>query len=258
MSPKSVPTVNGIQEEQEKHMNVADYIKRNIEYEHIRSFFDISSIEDMRGNIMPIWLIVMIAFMGVLGFTVSGIENICEAILYFSMFPILLFLNVAIRKNTQKYSKFGKLYALLFIVALEYALVKMCSMGKVQYELLIGLNVLMWIFQTAFFVVIMIKTKKTNKRTKEKYLTGIHYIQWIIVMIGLLPIVLQRHQKVSYVNFKMLVPAVILMLSALVVNCVNSILFEIIYREEIAAELEKQREALEEKKANRRKLKRKK
>ena len=39
------------------------------------------------------------------------------------------------------------------------------------------------------------------------------------------------------IHFDLLVPAVIIMLSVLVVNGVNSILFDVIYKEEIANEL---------------------
>ncbi len=241
-------------------MNLCKTIKKYILYENVRCFFDIVSDNDVCGNILPVWFIVMIAIIGVLGFVISGMESIVEVILYFSMFPLMCIYNIVVKRNTQKYRKYSKINALLYVFALEYAAVKICSMSAVQYDLLIFLNVLMWLLQTAvlLFSLMKVRKEKNKKKAKDKYTRKIYSVQMGLVFLSMIPIVSQRHKKVEEINFALLVPAVIILFSVLVANCVNSILFDIIYKEEIFAEIEQHRKVVEDRKNNRRTMRRKK
>ncbi len=238
------------------------FIKRYLKFEMMEKLYPVRADEEVLNNFensrYTIPILALFCSMFYLGENTPGVTVSCLMYLFYTVAFILALIA---KKHIRKIRKYEDIVDIMSFAFPEYYAIKfLCENTSEALDFLLKVSIFLWVMSLLIKVPYIIQVSLDNKL--EKHLYKYRHILKIpitaILGVALYVLTKVRYGGMETVGVPVFVLAFHLCFTLLYNFLINRIIFLIIYHTEINYELERQRNLIEEKKNNRRTLKRKK
>ena len=246
------------------------FIKKYVNFDKMKMFYPVADDQTVINSFLSIPMLLCFGVVMFLASWTMGNRDFFGLTLFSLAYAGVIIYVYLARNNIVKYRKYGIFWGCIMVLSLEYA-----ALGHYIYILprtlpdklfeLFGITAIAWLVGFVVKLPFIIKAQRVGGKKPWIIAKKCKKVISVLTVLFLSPtmIFLLKYRRSGEVGMEALkrpgwILAIHIFFSIYYIFAFNRFWFSIIFREEITAEIERERKTIEEKKANRRSLKRKK